>query len=180
SQKPTSSNTGTPLVLPCNLFKTTTTVNQSQSSSEKEGIPRATNATVIADPRTYNTGISGLISGVYKFRWIISGGEGNCQNSQSDVEVVVSTPTPTTSAAGDAQNVCNSTPVQLDGNQPAVNETGTWTVNPAAGVVFSDINDPKAIANGLTPNTVYTFTWTITNPCNNTSASSVSITTNNI
>jgi len=180
SQPPTSSNAGTRQVLACNVFNTNLAGNLPASGTGKWSQVSGPNTAVIADPLAFNTGISGLISGVYKFRWIISGGEGNCQNSQSDVEVVVSTPTPTTSAAGDAQNVCNSTPVQLDGNQPAVNETGTWTVNPAAGVVFSDINDPKAIANGLTPNTVYTFTWTITNPCNNTSASSVSITTNNI
>ena len=59
-----------------------------------------------------------------------------------------------------------------------MNETGTWTVTPSAGVTFVNVNDPKTKVTGLANNASYTFTWTITNSCG-TSSSNVIITTTN-
>lgn len=38
--------------------------------------------------------------------------------------------------------------------------TGAWSVSPAAGVTFSNVNDPNATASGMIAGSPYTFTWT--------------------
>ncbi|WP_319479246.1 PKD-like domain-containing protein [uncultured Draconibacterium sp.] len=102
---------------------------------------------------------------VYVFRWLISGGP-YCETSQQDVTVITASTEPTAVGAGNDQAVCSNTPVYLDAEYPTyVFELGTWSVTPSDGVTFSDVNDPRAIVNGLDAFTSYTFTWTISNGC---------------
>ncbi len=183
SAAPTASNGGTKQVLACNVFTTNLAGNLPVSGIGKWSQVSGPNQATIVNPSLNNTAVNGMVNGTYLFRWIISGGDGACTNAQADVEVVVSAPNPTTSVAGMPQTVCNSTPVLLDGNQPVLNEVGTWTVVRTAGnaaapeVVFSpNANSPKAVVNGLLASTAYTFKWTINNACG-TSSSDVSITT---
>ncbi|MGI4022888.1 MAG: beta strand repeat-containing protein [Janthinobacterium lividum] len=171
----TAANAGTKQVLACNTFSTNLQGNTPTSGTGKWTQLSGPNTATVTDPTLANTAISGLIAGSYTFRWIISGGEGSCGNSQADVSVVVASPAPTTSAAGSNIAACYATPISLTGNQPATNETGTWTVTPS-GVTFTNTHDPNAVVTGLANNTAYTFTWTIANACG-TSSSNVTITT---
>ena len=172
----TAANAGTKQVLACNTFSTNLQGNAPTNGTGKWTQLSGPNTATFADVTLANTGISGLVAGAYTFRWIISGGEGSCGNSQADVSVIVSSPTPTTSAAGSNVAGCYATPIMLTGNQPASTETGTWTVTPLAGVVFNNTHDPNAVVTGLSNNTAYTFTWTISNSCGS-SSSNVTITT---
>lgn len=61
--------------------------------------------------------------------------------------------------AGPDQNPGDcSTSTTLAGNDlsPA---TGTWSVNPSAGVTITNPNDPMSTVTGMTAGTIYTFTW---------------------
>lgn len=91
--------------------------------------------------------------------------------------ITVSVP-PTTSSNGGNQILAQcATSTTLTGNTPAVG-TGTWTASPSAGVTFSpNANTPGATANGMTPGTSYTFTWTIASAGCPSSASSLTVTT---
>ena len=185
SAAPTASNGGTKQVLACNVFNTNLAGNLPTSGIGKWSQVSGPNTANLVNPLSNNTAVNGMINGTYVFRWIVSGGEGACVNTQADVEVVVAAPTPTTSAAGLPQTVCNSTPVLLDGNEPVLNEVGTWTVVRTAGnaaapeVSFSpNANSPKAVANGLLASTSYTFKWTISNACGSSSSDVVIETSN--
>ncbi|MFN0255901.1 DUF7507 domain-containing protein [Pedobacter ureilyticus] len=176
-----ASNAGTSQILNCDVVETDLVGNTPLLGVGRWSQVSGPNQANIADPLDRGSRVTGLVPGKYTFRWLISGGDGNCTNAQSDVDVLVSTATRTASAAGSAQNTCAGIPVILDGNIPVNgNEIGTWTVSPSAGVTFSNIHDPKASATGLQANTTYTFTWTITGACGAASASSVTVTTNNI
>ncbi len=177
SNSPTASNAGTKQILACNVFETHLAGNLPTSGTGKWSQVSGPNMATIADIYDATTLVSGMTNGTYLFRWIVSGGEGACTNNQADVEVVVAAPTPTTSAAGLPQTVCNSTPVLLDGNEPVLNEIGTWTVVRTTGnaaapeVTFSpNANSPKAMANNLLASTSYTFKWTIQNACGSSSS----------
>jgi len=136
------------------------------------------NTATILNPLDPKTLISGLTNGNYIFRWLISNGD-QCSTNQSDVIVGVTSITPTSAAAGSDREVCYNSPLTLDGNAPALNETGTWSVIPSTGLTFSNINSKNAVVNGMSPNTVYTFKWTIANSCGS-SFDEVVITTNSI
>ncbi|NIG56426.1 hypothetical protein [Chitinophaga sp. Cy-1792] len=177
SQSPTAANAGTRQVLACNVTSTNLAGNLPAIGNGSWSQVSGPGIATIADVKNPTTFISQLLNGTYIFRWIITGGTG-CPNQQADVQVVVSDKTPTAAAAGPDVTICNSSPYKLQGNLPKLNETGVWTVTPATGVTFSDVNDPAATVNGLAANTAYTFTWTISNSCG-TGAASVHITTSN-
>ena len=179
SKSPTASNAGSDPVLACNATSTTLIGNAvTLPNTGKWTLLSGPNTPTIVTPNTAQTNITGLISGVYEFRWTISNGPA-CGTTQDDVRVRVASANPTTSNAGVDQSICGSTPLYLDGNTPLANETGTWTVSPTTGVTFSNRNNPKAVVTGLASSTVYTFTWTIANICNS-SADIVRVTTSAI
>ncbi|MBX2939431.1 MAG: T9SS type A sorting domain-containing protein [Ferruginibacter sp.] len=63
---------------------------------------------------------------------------------------------------------------RLAANSPLPTETGLWSVSPSAGIHFyPSPNDPNAFVSGLSPNSVYTFTWTVSNVCGSVSSSQV-------
>ena len=182
TKDPAAANAGTLQVLACNVTATSLAGNNPAvgggigigSWSQVSG----PNTAIFTNPSLYNAPISGLTNGKYTFRYIISGGLGNCPAAQDEVTVVVSNILPTVKPAGSNQTICASAPITLAATPPALNEIGTWTVMPSAGVVISDINNPAATVTGLdTPSTAYVFTWTVANGCG-TASSNVTITTN--
>ncbi|RYE20574.1 MAG: hypothetical protein EOP51_17580, partial [Sphingobacteriales bacterium] len=181
SSNATISNAGTRQVLACNVVTTALAGNTPASGIGIWSQVKGPNTATFSNVNNPTAVVSGLINGVYTFRWVISGGDGGCTNTQQDVDVVVSSIVPTTAAAGNPKSTCFGTPVTLEGNTPLANEQGLWTVtkgsnSPAPEVTFSNPNLPNAIANGLLANTAYTFTWTVSNSCN-TNSSNVVITT---
>ena len=178
SVAPTPSNPGTDILLACNIFHADLAANQPlvgtgswSMVSKPIGAPDPT----IANPFSNITDVTGLVNGVYFFRWLITGGVGT-PDQQADVKVVVASVTPTTASAGPNETICAGSPYKMKANSPALNETGTWTVSPSAGITFDNVNDPNTKVTGLAAGSTYTFTWTITNSCG-TSFSSVVINT---
>ncbi len=178
SKSPSASNAGSDPVLACNATSTTLIGNTPTLGTGKWTQLSGPNTATIVSSTSAQTNVTGLIGGLYEFRWTISNGP-SCPTTQDDVRVRVAAAAPTTSNAGADQSICSSTPLYLDGNNPIANETGTWTVSPTSGVTFSNRNNPKAVVTGLAANTVYTFTWTIANNCSS-SADNVRITTGEI
>jgi hypothetical protein len=175
SKSPYQSNAGTAQFLACGTTTATLAGNAPQGGDSGTGTwtqISGPNTAIIVNPKSNSTLITGLISGVYVFRWIISGGSNVTENTQSDVKVIVSDP-PTTVNAGADIGICYGTPVKLDGNQPQADETGTWSVvsespaTPASTITFSNVNDPHAIATGFLQSKTYTLRWTISNSCGN-------------
>lgn len=178
SVAPTPSNPGTDILLACNIFHADLAANQplvGTGSWSMVSKPIGAPDPVIANPFSNITDVSGLVNGVYFFRWLITGGVGT-PDQQADVKVVVASVTPTTANAGPNETICAGSPYKMKGNSPALNEVGTWTVNPSAGVVFENVNDPNSKVTGLAASSTYSFTWTITNACG-TSFSRVIIST---
>ncbi len=164
SQTPTGANAGTDQLLACTVDNTALAGNNPIVGSGNWSQVSGLNTATIETPILNNSNITGLISGKYVFRWTISAGN-NATPTQDEVNVVVASSTPTTANAGSDLSICHSTPLILSGNIAALNETGTWNVNPNSGVTFSDTHNSKATVTGLSASTAYTFTWTITNAC---------------
>lgn len=175
SKSPTASNAGSDQTLACNVNTGELIGNTPTIGSGKWSQLSGPNIATLAAPTTPRCGISGLISGVYQFRWTISAGP-KCPTTQDEVFVRIASTTPTTANAGPDQTICNSTPLYLEGNTPLAFETGTWSVSPSTGVVFSNINSPTAVVTGLASSSTYTFTWRIANSCG-TSSDNVVVTT---
>ncbi len=178
SKSPSASNAGSDPSLACNATSATLIGNTPTLGTGKWTQLTGPNTATIVSPTTAQTNVTGLIGGLYEFRWTISNGP-VCPTTQDDVRVRVAAAAPTTSNAGVDQSICSSTPLLLNGNILSSNETGTWTVSPSSGVTFSNRNYPKAVVTGLAANTVYTFTWTIANNCSS-SADNVIVTTGEI
>lgn len=164
SKSPTGSNAGTDQLLACNITTTSLAGNVPTIGIGNWSQVSGPNVATIADLSLYNTAVSDLINGKYVFRWTIQAGS-NSVPTQDEVNVVVASVTPTVANAGAGRSICHSTPLILDGNTPALNEAGTWTVSPSAGVSFSNTHNPKAVVTGLSASQIYTFTWTISNTC---------------
>lgn len=178
SVAPTPSNPGTDILLACNIFHADLAANQPLVGSGSWSMvtkPIGAPDPVIANPFSNVTDVTGLTNGVYYFRWLITGGPGT-PDQQADVKVVVASVTPTTASAGPNETICAGSAYKMKGNSPALNEVGTWTVTPSAGITFDNVNDPNTKVTGLAASSSYTFTWTITNSCG-TSFSSVVINT---
>jgi len=178
SRAPSASNAGSDPVLACNATTATLTGNTPTSGTGRWTQLSGPNTAGITSSTNPQTGITGLSAGVYEFRWTISNGT-TCPNTQDDVRVRVASTNPTTANAGDDETICATSPFELKGNSPTLNETGTWTVSPSSGVTFSNSNSPNCVVTGLSSNTVYTFTWTIVNNCSS-SADDVIITTSEV
>ena len=174
SQLPESSNSGTPQILGCNITQTHLSGNIPKldkgtgywTAVRWPGYPGGTPATM-EDPTLYNTLISNLVPGIYRFRWTISNGIA-CPPVISDTRVIVVNAAPTQADAGFDSTVCYGSPFVLQGNAPALNEWGYWSVTPS-GPTFSNFTSARAIVNGLALNTLYTFTWHIYNACSSNS-----------
>jgi gliding motility-associated-like protein len=121
------------------------------------------NTASIANPLQANTPITGLVPGIYVFRWSITGGA--CPASFDDVTVSVAAP----ADAGPDQALCQVTTVTMAANS-AINGRGTWRqVSGPNTARIDDPANPRTVITGMRPGT-YTFRWTITgNGCPETS-----------
>lgn len=111
----------------------------------------------IANPQLPNTGVSGLVTGTYVFRWTISSGA--CPSSYADLQVTEYGNT-TLPDAGPDSTQYNSGIFHMQANTPTVG-TGKWVVisgNPS----IADPTDPHTTIT-IQPNTSATLAWTITN-----------------
>ncbi len=162
SLNPSASNAGTTQNLACNVTSTALAGNTPLVGIGAWSQVSGPNTAVIATPNTPASAVSGLISGVYVFRWIISTGPG-CTPRSADVTIRVRTPLPPTNAGPD-QNICAGSSTVLAASAAPASATGTWTVLPA-GPVIANVNSPTTSVSGLTASTIYTFTWTVTNVC---------------
>lgn len=178
SKSPTAANAGSDPALACNATQATLIGNTPSAGTGKWSQLSGPNTAGISTPTAALTNVTGLIAGLYEFRWTISNGP-NCPTTQDDVRVRVASIIPANVSAGADQNICSGTPLTLDGNIPLANETGTWTVSPTTGVTIANVNNPKSTVTGLASNTTYTFTWTVVNNCASAS-DNVSITTSAI
>ncbi len=173
SETPTASNAGTNQVLACNIVETDLAGNTPVSGSGQWAQISGPNTATVANVYDASSNISGLIEGVYTFRWIVSGGP-YCPATEDEVDVTVSTPTTTTTGAGADQAICGGSIVYLEAGTPAPNETGTWSIIssvPVDGTItFSDIHDPDATVTELNQSTIYNFRWSVESECASASA----------
>nr|WP_299382800.1 gliding motility-associated C-terminal domain-containing protein [Allomuricauda sp.] len=121
---------------------------------------------VFEDENDPNTLVSGLDNPneTYVFRWTISNpNDATCPTPGTDTVTITTNATqgPTLADAGSDQCLTTGTSsVTLAGNQPAVDEIGTWTAVPAIGIAFDDVNQFDTDAT-ITVEQSYVLTWTI-------------------
>ncbi|MCF6237845.1 MAG: hypothetical protein L3J79_03375, partial [Candidatus Marinimicrobia bacterium] len=179
SLAPTPANAGTFQILDCQVTTTDLVGNTPDVGQGTWSQVSGPTLVTLSDIHNPTITISNLANGFYTFQWTISGGS-QCDPESDRVTVLVSNIVPTPVSAGPPQTVCFGTPVYMDADPPTyIFEIGTWTVVPGTGVVMDDIHNPKTEVNGLLENTVYTFTWTISNGCTPATGTDVLITVTN-
>ncbi|MFD0992435.1 PKD domain-containing protein, partial [Tenacibaculum geojense] len=133
--------------------------------TEDPGNPNPVTFSDINDPNAVITGLTAPSSS-YIFTWTInyvSPGPSGCTAATPDNITVTTTATPSQTVANAGPDTCypsGTTIFNLSGNSTVAGETGTWTVSPSAGVIFTNANDPNTQVTVPSDNT-YTFTWTI-------------------
>ncbi|MEO6316204.1 MAG: T9SS type A sorting domain-containing protein [Chitinophagaceae bacterium] len=163
SNSPTAATAGSDQLIPCSATSTALAGNNPAVGAGLWSQVDGPNLVAFSSTTAVLPTISGLIQGVYNFRWTVSGG-GTCPPTQDEVTVVKASTTVVAANAGPDVTVCPGS-FKLAGNTPGLTQTGTWTVSPSAGISFSNANDPRSFVSGVAPNTVHTFTWTIKNAC---------------
>ena len=120
----------------------------------------STNA-VISDRYAQTPVLTGLTPGLYDFSYTVSAGPNCTPPAVSNTFVTVTPVSNLPMGAGLDQSVCYNGPVQLAANPLLDSQLGTWSSSDGS-IIFSDVNDPNAIATGFTaPSTTYTLTWTV-------------------
>lgn len=106
---------------------------------------------------------SGLVPGVYTFRYTISAT--GC-SSQDDMTVTLYSP-PSTADAGVDQEQCSQTMFNLAATAPA-SGTGVWSkLSGPSGGAFGNANSPTTTFSGAVPG-IYVFQWKVSNgSCSN-------------
>ncbi len=168
---PTVSNAGPDQSL-CNVSSVTLAGNNPTAGTGAWSLVSGPNTPTITTPASFNSTVTGMIAGVYTFRWTISNGP--CTPSTNDVQITIYA-LPTVSNAGADQNLCNVTSTTLAGNTPAVG-AGTWTR--ISGPNTPTITSPSSATTTLTGMIAgtYTYRWTITNGVCTSSTDDVVIT----
>ncbi|OXA98731.1 hypothetical protein B0A75_13785 [Flavobacterium oncorhynchi] len=120
----------------------------------------------INDPNAIASGFL-TTNGTYELKWTVSylHPGPSCSSSVSDNVQILTTNSiaPTSSDAGPDSCYPNGTSTfNLSGNTPEVQDFGTWSVSPSAGVIIANINDPNTMVTVPGEGT-YTFTWAIAN-----------------
>ncbi len=115
------------------------------------------------DPKTLVSGLDNP-NETYIFQWTIANpNDLTCPNPGTDTVTIFTNATqgPTLADAGPDQCLgTGATTVTLAGNQPAGDETGTWTAVPALGIAFDNSNQFDTDAT-ITIEQSYILTWTI-------------------
>lgn len=125
----------------------------------------------INDASNPQSTLSAIGIGVSVLRWTIT--DGACE-AFAQVSITRSE-NPSTANAGENQEVCQGTAVNLGANVPLVG-TGAWSVS-SGSATFNDTSSANAIASALSTGTVV-LTWTISNGACLPSADEVEITVN--
>lgn len=126
--------------------------------------------TVIADPHSPTTTVSGLGYGENIFQWRVS--NGSC-GVLFDRMTITRYETPTTASAGVNQSFCETSTATLQGNTPTVG-VGTWTLVSGSGTITDPSNPTTTVMNlGYGENK---FRWKIDNGSCAASADTVKIT----
>ncbi|KAF0204274.1 MAG: hypothetical protein FD170_592 [Bacteroidetes bacterium] len=122
----------------CDVTNTTLEGNDPAPGTGVWTLISGPNVPAITTPGAYNSNVTGMIPGTYVLRWTVSNGV--CASTSDDVSLINSD-TPTTSVAGEDQEVCGLA-ATLAGNTAVVG-TGTWTQTTGAGVTtFGNANSP--------------------------------------
>ena len=122
----------------------------------------------VANPNDPKTPIDGLSieGGPYTFRWTLSNGA--CRNYSFDA-VMLEVSSGETAQAGDNILACADEIVNLSAIPVAgTTSNGKWTQPEAQnllGVTIVEENNPTTLIEGLAPDNVYVFTWTVTSDC---------------
>ncbi len=172
---PTTSNAGANQSL-CNTTTTTLTGNSVTSGSGNWTLISGPNVPTITSPGISNTGVTGMVSGVYVFRWTITNGV--CASSTSDVQITIYSPS-TVSDAGPDQDLCNVISTTLAGNTPTAG-SGLWTLvsGPNSPTITTPSSPTSSVTGMITG--VYIFSWTISNGACPSSSSNVQITNSSL
>jgi hypothetical protein len=143
----------------CNVTGTTMAGNTPAVGTGNWSLVSGPNTPSITTPSSPTSAVSGMISGVYIFRWTITNGV--CAASTNDVQVTIYA-LPTVSNAGADQNLCNVTTATFAGNIPATG-TGSWSL--VSGPNTPTITSPSSPTSGISSMIAgtYIFRWTITN-----------------
>lgn len=186
SGDPTPSNAGSDVSLPCGDTSTMLSGVATGEGMHFWSQLSGPNQAVIADGFAIDTQVSGLIPGTYVFQYITKGGGATCGFSVSTVTIYVSDTSLSTPNAGIDDVVCVNSQAPLAATPAQSGEIGTWSqLSGPSTVVFSNINDPNAVASGFTTAaSVYELQWTISylNPgpsCSAAVSDTVQIITNN-
>ncbi len=143
----------------CNTFTTTFTATIPAGTSTGVWSQLSGTTATITTPTAYNSTLTGLTEGTYKFIWKVS--NGNCTPVTDTVTIkVYNTPL---ANAGINQQLCNTFNTTLGGNVPAGTSTGNWTQlsGPNASVITTPTLATSTIT-GLAEGT-YNFVWTVSN-----------------
>ncbi|WP_420321297.1 gliding motility-associated C-terminal domain-containing protein [Flagellimonas sp.] len=115
------------------------------------------------DPKTLVSGLDDP-SETYIFRWTIDNpNDPTCPNPGTDTVTITTNATQGPQLADAGPDQCLSAGTSsgtLAGNQPAVDEIGTWTAVPASGITFDDPNQFDTDVT-ITIEQSYILTWTI-------------------
>ena len=115
----------------------------------------------ITNPLSNISAITGLVPGIYLFRWTVS--FSNCPAKTDDVQVTIYA-NPSVAAAGTDQVICADN-VLLSGNTASIGN-GEWSqLAGPNNAVFTNKDLSTTTVTGLIPG-IYQFAWTISNgPC---------------
>jgi PKD repeat protein len=111
----------------------------------------------IVSPASPSTTVTGLLPGIYVFRWTISNGV--CTPSFDEVQVTINAAV-TPADAGPPQTKCG-TSVTMAANTPVIG-TGLWTKIFGAAATITTPGSPSTTITGMSTG-MYIFKWTITN-----------------
>lgn len=109
--------------------------------------------------------VSGFsMSGVYTFRWVISGGT-NCPVSSDEVRILVTLAPPSPVNAGPDTTICSGSPIVLIGTPVLPIETALWTQIGGPTVFIVNPTSETTAITGVSAGTKDTFTYAKTNAC---------------
>lgn len=169
SFSPATANAGTSVALACGVKRTQLSGNDPATLSPP-GLSgfwsqvSGPNTALFDDFNINNPEITGLVSGIYVFRWNLYGGP-DAVNTFSEASITVSEP---------PVSVAGTTPVTVCAGSYAFNaqalvpgQTGLWTQTDSnTAVVFDDATNPTTFVTGLETSKTYNFTWTVSGAAN--------------
>ncbi len=155
SYNPTTADAGVPQTICGATSVTLTAIAPTDEDGFWSFVGDPLNTPTIVSPNDVSTNVTGLVTGEYTFRWNVVSGAG-CNPSTDDVVIQVSAPA---NAGPSEDHLCNSSEVLLVGTEGT---DGVWSEQTAhGGVTFVDIATYSVIAQGLQPDLMYTFRYTV-------------------